>query len=109
MSKTYSEVVKFFKKMDKELTCDKFKGSASLYHRDGSRMHYNSAFIVRRVCCFTEHHGPRVYHFDDLDGYDEWTKNPSRFFHDLPQSFYRDATKGEGGRKNYVRRWRNSQ
>lgn len=50
----------------------RFRYTATIMHRDKSFMHYTSAFIVRMgdwVVCFTEHHGIKIYHHEDLSRY----------------------------------------
>jgi hypothetical protein len=48
----------------------RFRREAHLIHEDGTVEHYDSAFLMRVesswIVCFTEHHGLRINHTDDL-------------------------------------------
>ena len=56
----------------------RFRRSATLNHTDGSRLYFNSAFLMLMdsewVACFTEHHGVFIYHITDLSSYWESEK-----------------------------------
>lgn len=54
---------------DTTLTADKFKGIVVVAHRDRSLFTYVRAFVHRHeefYFVFTEHHGPHVYHHEDV-------------------------------------------
>lgn len=57
---------------DHQLRADdpRFRREVTLIHEQGSVEHYDSAFLIRIrgewIVAFTEHHGLRIYHADDL-------------------------------------------
>ena len=54
-------------------TDPRFRRLVMLTHEDGSVLYFRYAFILivdsEWVAVFTEHHGPHVYHQEDLQGY----------------------------------------
>jgi hypothetical protein len=57
---------------DKKLLANdpRFRREVTMIHEDGSFEHYDSAFLMcvdsSWIVCFTEHHGLRINHADDL-------------------------------------------
>jgi hypothetical protein len=51
-------------------TDERFSRSVSIYHDEGTFMHYERAFVIKRenvYMIFTEHHGTLVYFEDDIE------------------------------------------
>ena len=69
--KSYREAKRFAEQRDKKLTGYDFKHSVLIKHGDGSVLFFNYAFLEEKegwIFVFTEHHGPHIYHKEDLDG-----------------------------------------
>jgi len=71
-SKSYKEIEKIAKKLDKNLKAndDRLQRAVYIAHHDGSTFLFNNAFSIKQdddwIIILTEHHGYHIYHVEDL-------------------------------------------